>query len=131
MTTRSPIFSVGLLLGFAYCPAMRPMRTCEQHRTISKCAPSTDGGKTSAYDGHTGTPDDNEREGKDEPDLVRDILLRPLGMGIITSVQHFDERTCVQASKLSAQSPAWRRNAWLCCTWVSLVLSLSTWEKTV
>ena len=131
MTIRSPIFSVGLLLGFAYCPAMRPIRTCVQHRTISKCARSTDGGKTSAYDGHAGTPDDNERERKDEPDFVRDVLLRPRGKGRRTIVQYCDERTCVQASKLSAQSPAWRRNAWLCCTWVSLVLSLSTWERTI
>lgn len=68
MTTRSPIFSVGLLLGFAYCPAMRPMRTYARCHTISGKIDRVR--ETLAYDGHAGTPDDNEGERKDKPDFV-------------------------------------------------------------
>ena len=83
-----------------------------------------------AYNRHPCTPNDDEGERENKADLVGDVFLDD-GHRENWGFQYScvpAMLTCVHASKLSAQSPAWRRNARFCCTWLSCVLSLSIWK---
>ena len=104
-TSLSPIFSVGLLRGFAYCPAMRPIRT-------------------------TGIRAPHIRIREKERISPIFAVMFSYGCHWWSRIQEtLQGHTCVQASKLSAQSPAWRRNALFSWTWESWYLKRSICQR--